>query len=409
MLHIPSVSGRSTLQRIPAQGNGRRFVRRKEQILAAMGEVIDAGVTTGKYVQGPRVAALEQLIAKTWHVPAAIAVNSGTSALRLSLEALHLQAGGEVLVPALTFISTAYAISAAGLVPVFVDIDPQTLTLDPVAAHDAITTQTVAMVPVHLHGQMAEMLPLLHLADTYGLSVIEDCAQAHGATYCCDDHPAGDVWYAGSMGDLGCFSLSGVKNMGGLGDAGMVTVAARQVARQREVVDRLRALRDLGRVSTHRYVHDEWGWRARMDEFTATECLLECCELDRWNQRRRDIAARYSAALTHSIVQAPVIAAGRQHVFFNYVVKSPSTEVRDAFERHLVAAGIEVAESYTVLADQKPYQTGKLVCRVEPLPVARQLAPLCTHIPIYPELNEEEIERIEETLACDAGRCFAQS
>ena len=406
MFHAPLVSSRSTLQRIPAQGNGRRLLRRKAQVLAAMGEVIDAGVATGKYVQGPRVAALEQLMANRWQVPAAVAVNSGTSALHLSLEALDLPAGGEVLVPAVSFISTAYAISAAGLVPVFVDVDPQTWIMDPAAAHAAITRQTVALVPVHLHGQMAEMSPLLALAESCGLAVIEDCAQAHGATCTRVDHPAGDVWYAGSMGDLGCFSLSGVKNMGGLGDGGMVTVALRLGARFREIVERLHALRDLGRVSTQRYVHDEWGWRARMDEFTATECLLEVCELDSWNQRRRDIAARYTAALAHAIIQAPVIAAGRQHVFFNYVVQSPSAEVRDEFERQLVAAGIEVAEPYTVLADQKLYRTEKLACRVEPLPVARQRAPLCTHLPIYPELTEEEIERIEEALARAGGRCF---
>ena len=129
MFHAPLVSSRPTLQRIPAQGNGRRLLRRKGQVLAAMGEVIDAGVATGKYVQGPRVAALEQLMANRWQVPAAVAVNSGTSALHLSLSALQLPAGGEVLVPALSFISTAYAISAAGLVPVFVDVDAQTWTL----------------------------------------------------------------------------------------------------------------------------------------------------------------------------------------------------------------------------------------------------------------------------------------
>ena len=407
MLPTLHVSSRSTLQSIPAQGNGRRLLGRKGQILAAMGEVIDAGVATGKYVQGPRVAALEQALARKWHVPAAVAVNSGTSALHLSFEALQLPAGGEVLVPAVSFISTAYAISAAGLVPVFVDVDPQTWTMDPSAAFAAITPQTVALVPVHLHGQMAEMRPLLALAETYGLAMIEDCAQAHGATYTRVDHPAGTEWYAGSMGDLGCFSLSGVKNMGGLGDGGLVTVAARQGARQHDLVERLHALRDLGRSSSRRYVHDEWGWRARMDEFTATECLLEVAELDSWNHRRRHIAARYSAALAHSLLQAPMIAAGRHHVFFNYVVQSPSAEVRDEFERQLIAAGIEVAEPYTVLADQKLYRSGKLACRVEPLPVARQRAPLCTHLPIYPELTEEEIERIEEALACCARHGFA--
>jgi dTDP-4-amino-4,6-dideoxygalactose transaminase len=195
-------------------------------------------------------------------VAAAIAVNSGSSALRLAFESLRLQAGREVIVPALTFISTAYAASDAGLVPVFVDVDPQTLTIDPRAAQAAVTEKTAAVVAVHLYGQMADMLPLLDLADTYGLYVVEDAAQAHGATYACSSSSGGNVSYAGSMGDLGCFSLNGIKNMGGLGDGGMVTVSARLLAQDRAAADRLRSLRDLGRVPGARYLHDEWGMPA---------------------------------------------------------------------------------------------------------------------------------------------------
>ncbi len=177
------------------------------------------------------------------------AVNSGSSALRLAFESLCIEAGREVLVPVPTFISTAYAISDAGLVPVFVDVDPQTLTIHPRAAQAAVTKKTAVIVPVHLHGQMADMLPLLDLADTYGLYVVEDAAQAHGATY---TYSSSSSSYAGSMGDLGCFSLNGVKNMGGLFDGGMVTVSARLLARDRAVADRLRGLRDLGRYSNAR-------------------------------------------------------------------------------------------------------------------------------------------------------------
>jgi dTDP-4-amino-4,6-dideoxygalactose transaminase len=270
----------ATVNLIPAQGHGRRFLRRKRRLLAALEAVIEQGATTGQYVQGACVAALEERIEESWNVGAAIAVNSGSSALRLAFEALRIEAGREVLVPALTFISTAYAVSDAGLVPVFVDVDPQTLTIDPRAAQAAVTKKTAAMVPVHLYGQMADMLPLLDLADTYGLYVVEDAAQAHGAAYACSSSSNGAVSYAGSMGDLGCFSLNGVKNMGGLFDSGMVTVSSRLMARDRAAVDRLRGLRDLGRVSEARYVHDEWGMRARMDEFTALECLLDLPELE---------------------------------------------------------------------------------------------------------------------------------
>jgi dTDP-4-amino-4,6-dideoxygalactose transaminase len=398
MLGKSTTSNAATVNLIPAQGHGRRFLERKRRMLAALEAVIERGVTTGKYVQGACVVALEERIEERWNVAAAIAVNSGSSALRLAFEALRLEAGREVLVPALTFISTPYATSDAGLVPVFVDVDPQTLTIDPSAAQAAVTDKTAAMVPVHVHGQMADMLPLLDLADTYGLYVVEDAAQAHGATYACSSSSREYACYAGSMGDLGCFSLNGVKNMGGLGDGGMVTISARLLARDRAVADRLRGLRDLGRYSNARYLHDDWGMRARMDEFMAAECLLELAELETWNARRRAIASRYSAALANSVVRAPVTAAGRQHVFFSYAVQSPSVAVREQFERCLKSAGIEVAEAYTLVSDQRPYRTGKLPCRVEALDVAREVVGLITHIPLYPELEEEEIERVVAAL-----------
>ena len=382
---------------IPAQGHGRRFLRRKRLLLAVLMDVIEGGATGGKYSQGQHVAALERLIEERWQVGAAIAVNSGSSALRLALESLRLQPGREVIVPALTFISTSYAVSDAGLVPVFVDIDPETLTLDPNAVQAAITQKTAALLPVHLYGQMADILPLLDLADTYGLFVIEDAAQAHGATYGSSSSRS-HTWYAGSLGDLGCFSLNGVKNMGGLGDGGLVTVSSRLLGRDRTVADRLRGMRDLGRYSTVRYQHDGWGMRARLDEFTAAECLLELAELGPWNARRRQIAASYNEALAHSVIRPPASASGREHVYFTYAVQSPSVTVRERFEQHLQAAGIEVAESYTLVPDQGPYRAGKLPCRVESLAVARGVAGRITHIPLYPELEDEKIERIVAAL-----------
>ena len=398
MLGKSTISNATTVNLIPAQGHGRRFVERKRRIVAALEAVIERGITTGKYVQGSCVDALEERIEERWNVAAAIAVNSGSSALRLACGALRIEAGREVLVPALTFISTAFAVSDAGLVPVFVDVDPQTLNIDPRAAQAALTKKTAAVVPVHVHGQMADMLPLLDLADAYGLYVVEDASQAHGATYTCSSSSIEYVSYAGSMGDLGCFSLNGVKNMGGLGDGGMVTVSAQLLARDRAVADRLRGLRDLGRYSNARYLHDDWGLRARMDEFMAAQCLLELAELDTWNVRRRAIAARYNTALAGSVVRPPVTAPGRQHVFFTYAVQSPSVAVREQFERYLKAAGIEVAEAYTLVSDQRPYRTGKLPCRVEALEVAREVVGLITYIPLYPELEEEEIERIVAAL-----------
>jgi len=404
MRQPPSSLSATPVHRIPAQGNGRRCARRKRQLLATLADVIDAGLNTGKYVQGSYVRAFEWLIEERWQVAAAIAVNSGSTALRLAFEALHIEAGREVLVPALTFISTAYAVHDAGLVPVFVDIDPHTYTIDPAAVEEAITEKTAAMVPVHVYGQMADMTPLLDLADASGLYVVEDAAQAHGATYTCDFPSMRSTYYAGSMGDLGCFSLNGVKNMGSLGDAGLITISPRLLARRREIAYHLRGMRDLGRFATQRYVHETWGMRARMDEFSAAQCLQELAELDRWNERRREIAARYTAALANSQLQAPLTAPGRQHVYFTYAVQAPSLETRREVERALQAVGIEATEAYTLVPDQTPYRTGKLPCRIAGLKGARQVTQRLIHIPLYPELEEAEIDRIVAVLEQVAAR-----
>jgi len=404
MRQPPSSLSATPVHRIPAQGNGRRCARRKRQLLATLADVIDAGLNTGKYVQGSYVRAFEWLIEERWQVAAAIAVNSGSTALRLAFEALHIEAGREVLVPALTFISTAYAVHDAGLVPVFVDIDSHTYTIDPAAVEEAITEKTAAMVPVHVYGQMADMTPLLDLADASGLYVVEDAAQAHGATYTCDFPSMRSTYYAGSMGDLGCFSLNGVKNMGSLGDAGLITISPRLLARRREIANHLRGMRDLGRFATQRYVHETWGMRARMDEFSAAQCLQELAELDRWNERRREIAARYTAALANSQLQAPLTAPGRQHVYFTYAVQAPSLETRREVERALQAVGIEATEAYTLVPDQTPYRTGKLPCRIAGLKGARQVTQRLIHIPLYPELEEAEIDRIVAVLEQVAAR-----
>ncbi len=260
------------------------------------------------------------------------------------------------------------------------------------------------MVPVHVYGQMADMTPLLDLADASGLYVVEDAAQAHGATYTCDFPSMRSTYYAGSMGDLGCFSLNGVKNMGSLGDAGLITISPRLLARRREIANHLRGMRDLGRFATQRYVHEIWGMRARMDEFSAAQCLQELAELDRWNERRREIAARYTAALANSQLQAPLTAPGRQHVYFTYAVQAPSLETRREVERALQAVGIEATEAYTLVPDQTPYRTGKLPCRIAGLKGARQVTQRIIHIPLYPELEEAEIDRIVAVLEQVAAR-----
>jgi dTDP-4-amino-4,6-dideoxygalactose transaminase len=285
-----------------------------------------------------------------------------------------------------------------GLVPVFVDVDPRTFTLDPERARAAVTDRTVAIMPVHMMGMMADMSPIWRLAREYGLLVVEDAAQAHGASY--QDAATGQVWPAGGAGDLAGFSLSDVKNIGSLGqDAGLLAVSESARARYPGITDLLRAWRNTGRTGKHRYMHDEWGVRARMDEYAAIEILDELEHLEEWNARRRAIAARYDAALAGTPFAAPHVPPGRGHAYFAYMVTSPSVPARIEFERRLLAAGIEVTNAYADVADQPKYRSGQLACRIGEHEVARRLTSLLIPIPVYPELEEGQIQLIEGVLA----------
>jgi dTDP-4-amino-4,6-dideoxygalactose transaminase len=396
---------------IPAQGNGRRLLYRLGDLQAEVAEIVRLGAETASHTNGPMVAALEQAFQSYLGVAAAIAVNSGSSALRAACELLRLPPGSEVIVPAYTFIMTAYAVNDAftvdpqsgmlgkgGLVPVFVDIDPHTYTLDPACVRAAINERTRAIIAVHMLGQMADMRPLLDLAEEHGLFLIEDAAQAHGATYY--DPRTGRLYQAGAMGDCGCFSLSDVKNIGSMGaDAGLLTLTEHLGTRLPALVEEARAWRNTGRMGRERYRHQTWGVRARMDEYSAAECLAELSWLDRWVACRRQIAARYDAALAGSSYRPPYVAPGRGHAFFHYMVQAPTLEARRLLESRLQAAGIQVAESYSVVPDQELYRQGRLPCRLVSAAVARQAAELLVAIPCYPELSEDEIARIEEVLS----------
>src|SRR5579875_3365959 len=316
-----------------------------------------------------------------------------------------------VVNPSYTFIMTAYAVNDAltldpqsgslvkgGLVPVFVDIDPRTYTLDLASTQAALSERTGAIVTVHMLGQMADMRPLLDLAEEYQLFLIEDASQAHGATY--EDPRTGKTYRAGSMGDCGCFSLSDVKNIGSMGaDAGLLTLTDRLDSRLPGAAAMVRAWRNTGRMGHHRYRHQVWGIRARMDEYSAAECLAELAYLEAWVTRRQQIAARYSAALAGSSFPPPHVAPGRRHAFFTYMVQAPDLDARHRLESQLRAAGISVADTYTVVPDQELYRGGQLPCRLVSAQVAREVATLMVAIPCYPELREEEIARIEEVLS----------
>ncbi len=359
---------------IRVEGTNRRLRALEPQIINLVSEVI----ASGKYLLGPRVDTLEKTIGQSWGV-SALASSSGTASLQIALMAANVKAGDEVIVPALTFASTAFAVQAVGATPVFVDVDPYTLNLDPQAAHAAIRDNTAAIIPVHLHGQMADMQPLMELASKYNLTIIEDCAQAHGATY----HGK----YAGSMGNFGCFSFYAGKNIGGLEDAGLVTFS------DSTVEQRIRRLRDLGRT-TERYVHQEWGLRARMGEFTAAVILEELKYLEDWNQRRREIAARYDAAFANLPIKTPTVALGCGHVYYKYTIRMPSALEREKLQRHLAKMGVETERIYPTLVSDQPAYTNGTPHRVEDLYVAKEAVEQLLCLPMFPELGEHEIDRV---------------
>ena len=262
--------------KVPIECTYRRLQSLKQEIIHITEEIIDSG----KYLSSKRVSRLEKSLETAWGRNA-VATNSGSSALQLALLAAGVKAGDEVIVPALTFVSTAYAVSAIGAIPVFVDIDPYTYTIDPNAVRAAITDKTTAMIPVHLYGQMADMQALMALAAKYKLKIIEDVAQAHGAKY--------NGQFAGTIGDFGCFSMYVGKNMGGLEDGGVILV------KDSNLVPQLYRLRDLGRMPDNRYFHCEFGFRARMGELTAAVVHLELQLLESWNYRRQEIAKKYGS------------------------------------------------------------------------------------------------------------------
>jgi dTDP-4-amino-4,6-dideoxygalactose transaminase len=336
---------------IPAQGGARRLLKRLPDLLKQKTEVVQSGILTN----GPKVAAFETALKAYLGAAEVFGVNSGSSALRAACELLQLPPGSEIIVPAYTFIMSAYAINDAftfqkgtttmekgGLVLVFVDVDPYTYTIDPEKVRAAITEKTRAIMVVHMLGQMVAMRPILDLAEKYGLAVIEDAAQAIGATY--HDPKTGTLWSAGTAGDFGAFSLSEVKNLGcDGGDAGALTISQRVLNSTPDLAERARAWRNTGRMTSGRYDHRVWGIRARMEEEAAAECLAELRLLPAWDTRRRAIAARYTTALAGSSwLHAPYTAPECEHAFFAYMVQPVDKQVRDDLVRRMQGANIEV-------------------------------------------------------------------
>lgn len=341
----------------------------------AIEEVID----TGAFAGGPFVAAFEEDFARFCDTKHAIGVSNGTDALWLTLLALGVGPGDEVITVPSTFMATAEAITYTGARPVLVDIDERNYTIDPAELAGALTPRTKAIIPVHLFGQMADMDPIIAFACEHNLFVVEDAAQAHGAEY--------NGRKAGSIGDAACFSFYPGKNLGAIGEAGAV------VTNDDEISRKIRVLRDHGQ--SRKYYHSMVGWNSRMDGIQAAVLRIKLRHLERGNELRRKHASRYSEAFKEvEGVITPMIAPYAKHVFHIYALQ---VEARDETMRTLEEKGIGCGVHYPVpIHLQEAYAS--LGHETGAFPVSEATSAGFISLPMFPELTPEQVEYVIQSV-----------
>ncbi len=357
------------------------FFDLKQQYAGLRAELLpalEAVLADGRYVAGPAVTDFEEAFAAYCRVPHCIAVNTGTSALHLALLCLDIGPGDEVVTVSHSFIATAWPILYEGATPVFVDVDPVRFTLDPASLERALTPRTKAIVVVHLYGQVADMDPILALADARGIPVIEDCAQSHGAEY--------KGRRAGAIGRIGCFSFYPSKNLGTYGEGGAVTTHDPALAA------RCRLLRD--HAQQERYLHTEVGYNYRLNSLQAAILSVKLRHLDDWTDARVRLAAEYDRVLAGTPVAAPAPCPDGRHVYYLYVVRHPR---RDAFRDALAGLGVETAVHYPIPIHLQPVFR-RLGFREGDLPVTEEIARTCVSLPLYPEMPPDTPQRVAEAI-----------
>ncbi len=351
-----------------------QYHQMKPEIDAAVLRAIEST----QFVQGPEVAAFEASFASYSNVEHCLAVNSGTSALHLALLAAGIGPGDEVITVSMTFVATTAAILYSGAKPVFVDVDPVTWTMDPALIEAAITPRTKAILPVHLHGVMADMDAIMEIGRRHGLIVIEDAAQAHGAEY--------KGRRAGSIGDLGCFSFYPGKNLGAYGEGGAV------VTNRSEFAKHIALLKDWGQES--KYNHVVPGYNYRMDGIQGAILNVKMKYIEAWTEARRAVATQYDQLLGNLTCGRPTPPSHCRHVYHVYAV---TLARRDEALRSLQAAGIGVGIHYPVPVHlQKAYAS--LGYGVGDFPITETLAKKFLSLPIYAELQQEKIAEVASEL-----------
>lgn len=343
---------------------------------------IDAAVlrvlASAEFALGSEVAAFEQRFADYCGAKHCVALNSGTSALHLAMLAAGIGPGDEVISVPFTFVATIAAIEYAGARPVLVDVDRTTATMDPAQIERAITPRTKAIMPVHLHGQPADMDPILEIARKKNILVIEDAAQAHGAEY--------KGRRCGSLADIAAFSFYPGKNLGAYGEGGAVVTSNDQYAKL------VRMMRDWGQEE--KYHHVIRGFNYRMEGFQGAILGVKLKYLEQWTEARRAHARRYSELLAPLGIEVPVEAPNTRHVFHVYAIRVPD---RDRVQKELQAAGIATAIHYPIPVHlQKAF--AQLGYKPGDFPISEQLAATVLSLPMYPEMSEEQLREVVETV-----------
>jgi dTDP-4-amino-4,6-dideoxygalactose transaminase len=348
--------------------------RHNGAIASELREAIDAVTSRAQFVLGPAVERFELAFARYIGVKHCIGLNNGTSALHLALLACNVGPGDEVITTPHTWISTSWAISYVGATPVYVDIDPTTYTLSPALVDRAVTPRTKAILPVHLYGQACDLGGFLEIADRHGLSLIEDAAQAHGASY--------NGRRVGSFGKLACFSFYPGKNLGAFGEGGAV------VTNDDAAAARIRRLRDHAQDGRHHHI--ELGYNMRMEGIQGAVLDAKLPHLDAWNAARNRLAVRYHELLADVPgLQLPAIAAAGAHVWHLFVVLVRGKS-RDLLQRQLAERGIATGVHYPTPVPFQPVYAN-LGYRPGDFPVAEDVMANCLSLPMFPELTDEQV------------------
>lgn len=350
-----------------------------KEVRAAIDEVLESG----QYIGGPVITRFEEEMAHRIGVAHAIAISSGTDAILCALMALGIEPGDEVIVPSFTFFATAGCVARLGGRPVFVDVDPRTFNLDVSRVEKAITAKTRAIMPVHLYGQCADMDAIMQVAGRHGLRVIEDACQAIGATY--------KGRQACALGHVACLSFYPTKNLGGFGEGGMILTADDKLATL------CRQLRTHG--ESQRYYHDHVGGNFRLDALKAAILSVKLRYLDRFTQRRREIARQYQELLAGSGVALPHVPPGHEPVWHQYTIQS---ERRHELKEFLQDRGVASAVYYPVpLHLQKCFASLGIVRGA--LPVTERLCERVLSLPCHPMMPDEDVEHVA-SVVCAFGR-----